>query len=48
VEALATRGGDCERSSDSGHGMGSKLDERVEQEVDAHAFLFHELGVEYR
>jgi prolyl oligopeptidase len=33
-------------SANSGHGMGSSLDERVEQEVDKYAFLFHELGID--
>lgn len=32
-------------SANSGHGMGSSLSERVEQDVDRFAFLFHELGV---
>lgn len=32
-------------SSDSGHGAGTPLDERIEQEVDVLAFVFKELGV---
>jgi len=35
-------------SANSGHGMGSSLDQRIEEQVDVHAFLFHELGVEFR
>jgi prolyl oligopeptidase len=35
-------------SANSGHGMGSSLDHRIEEQVDVHAFLFHELGVEFR
>ena len=34
--------------ANSGHGIGSSLDERVEQQVDGYAFLLHELGVEFR
>ena len=36
------------RLSDSGHGIGSPLDERVAMRADIHAFLFQELGVEWR
>ncbi len=32
-------------SSDSGHGAGTPLDERIEQEVDVLAFVFDQLGV---
>ncbi len=35
-------------SAESGHGMGSSLAQRIEEQVDVHAFLFHELGVEFR
>jgi prolyl oligopeptidase len=35
-------------SYDSGHGIGSSQSERIAQEVDVFAFLFHELGVKYR
>ncbi len=35
-------------SANSGHGFGSSLGERIEQAVDVDAFLFHELGVDYR
>jgi len=35
-------------SANSGHGMGSSLDQRIEEQVDVHAFLFHELGVEVK
>jgi prolyl oligopeptidase len=35
-------------SSTSGHGMGTKLSERVGQVVDADAFLFSTLGVEVK
>jgi len=34
-------------SADSGHGGDTALDERIAQSVDVHAFLFHELGVDY-
>src|SRR6185436_68346 len=30
-------------NANAGHGMGSSLDQRIEQETDVHAFLFHEL-----
>jgi prolyl oligopeptidase len=35
-------------SSNSGHGMGSSLRERIEEAVDVDAFLFNELGIDYR
>lgn len=35
-------------SSDSGHGAGTPLDERIEQEVDVFAFVFDQLGVEFK
>lgn len=35
-------------SANSGHGFGSSLGERIEQAVDVDAFLFQELGVDYR
>jgi phosphodiesterase/alkaline phosphatase D-like protein/predicted esterase len=35
------------RTSSSGHGLGTALDERVAQLVDVYSFLFDELGVEY-
>lgn len=35
-------------SSDSGHGSGTALSERIEQTVNVFAFLFDQLGVEYR
>jgi prolyl oligopeptidase len=35
-------------SASSGHGFGTSLSEAIEQEVDVYAFLFHQLGVEYR
>ncbi|MCK6477781.1 MAG: prolyl oligopeptidase family serine peptidase [Phycisphaerales bacterium] len=34
-------------SANAGHGIGSSLQERIEQNVDIYSFLFHELGVEY-
>ncbi|CAG0980752.1 prolyl oligopeptidase [Phycisphaerales bacterium] len=34
-------------SAGSGHGMGTALSERVEQAVDANAFLFDQLGIRY-
>jgi prolyl oligopeptidase len=35
-------------TASAGHGIGSSLQEQIEQEVDRYAFLFHELGVEYK
>jgi len=35
-------------NADSGHGGGTPLKERINQYVDVYAFLFHELGVDYR
>jgi len=32
-------------SAASGHGFGTSLDERIEQEVDVRAFLFDRLGM---
>lgn len=34
-------------SANSGHGGGTKLNERIEQNVDVFAFLFNHLGVKY-
>ncbi len=33
-------------SAGSGHGLGTALSERIEQEVDVYAFLFDQLGVQ--
>lgn len=35
-------------SSNSGHGAGTGLSERIEQTVDVFAFLFNQLGIDYR
>ena len=35
-------------SANAGHGGGSSLSQRIEGDVDKYAFLFAELGVEYR
>jgi prolyl oligopeptidase len=35
-------------SANAGHGIGSSLHERIEETVDTDAFLFAQLGVEYR
>jgi prolyl oligopeptidase len=35
-------------SSSSGHGIDSSLSERIAQQAEVFAFLFHELGVKYR
>jgi len=35
-------------SSNTGHGMGTPLAERIEQTVDQYAFLFEQLGVKYK
>ncbi|MFN0017697.1 MAG: prolyl oligopeptidase family serine peptidase [Pirellulaceae bacterium] len=35
-------------SSNSGHGAGTALSERIEQTVDVYAFLFDRLGITYR
>jgi prolyl oligopeptidase len=35
-------------SANSGHGIGSSLSERIEQSVDVDAFLFNQLGVDYK
>ena len=46
----ATAGTDTQillRTSDnSGHGLGTALSERIAQQVDVHAFLFHHLGID--
>ncbi|MGA2053047.1 MAG: prolyl oligopeptidase family serine peptidase, partial [Opitutales bacterium] len=35
-------------SANSGHGIGSSLSERVEEEVDVYSFLFYELGIKFQ
>jgi prolyl oligopeptidase len=35
-------------SSSSGHGIGSSLQQRIEEDVDRYAFLFEALGVQYK
>ena len=35
-------------SSSTGHGIGTPLNERIKEDVDEFAFLFHELGIKYR
>jgi prolyl oligopeptidase len=35
-------------SASSGHGVGSSLQQRIEEDVDRYAFLFEALGVSYR
>jgi prolyl oligopeptidase len=35
-------------SSSTGHGLGTPLSEQIDEDVDYYAFLFHELGLEYR
>lgn len=35
-------------SANAGHGVGSSLSERIEQNVDIYSFLFHQLGVDYK
>ncbi len=35
-------------SANSGHGIGTSLNERIEEDVDVYAFLFDELGVSFQ
>lgn len=35
-------------SSTTGHGIGTPLNERIKEDVDIYAFLFHELGITYK
>jgi prolyl oligopeptidase len=35
-------------SGNTGHGIGTPLDERIEQDTDIYSFLFHELGVKFQ
>jgi prolyl oligopeptidase len=35
-------------SADSGHGRDTPLSERIAQQVDMYAFLFDQLGVEFK
>ncbi len=35
-------------TSNAGHGLGTSLDERVEEEADMYSFIFEELGMKYR
>jgi len=34
-------------TSNAGHGIGTALDERIDQEADVFSFLFDQLGVKY-
>ncbi|MGA8345131.1 MAG: prolyl oligopeptidase family serine peptidase, partial [Candidatus Sulfotelmatobacter sp.] len=34
-------------SSSAGHGIGTALDERIEEDADVFSFLFDQLGIEY-
>ncbi|HVX61985.1 MAG TPA: prolyl oligopeptidase family serine peptidase [Pirellulales bacterium] len=34
-------------NAEAGHGIGSSLEQRIEEGVDVYSFLFHELGVKY-
>ncbi len=34
--------------SDSGHGIGSSLDEHIAETADLYAFFLHELGVSWK
>jgi len=34
-------------SAAAGHGIGTALDERIEQEADVFSFLFDQLGIQY-
>ncbi|MBN1210504.1 MAG: S9 family peptidase [Myxococcaceae bacterium] len=36
------------RAAGGGHGGGTPLSDRIEEEVDVYSFLFHELGMKYR
>ncbi len=35
-------------SSGTGHGSGTPLDDRIDEQVDKHAFLFYQLGINYQ
>ena len=35
-------------SANSGHGIGSSLQEQIEEAVDVDAFLFDQLGIDFR
>ncbi len=35
-------------TSNAGHGIGTALDERIEEQADVLSFLFDQLGVSYR
>ena len=35
-------------TSSAGHGMGTALDERIEQNTDVLSFLFDQMGVTYK
>ena len=35
-------------SANSGHGVGASLNERIESDVDRYAFLFSQLGIQYK
>jgi prolyl oligopeptidase len=39
---------DLLRAAGGGHGSGTPLSDRIEEEVDVYSFLFNELGVKYR
>ena len=46
---LQAVGDDCllRTSANSGHGIGSSLQQRIEETVDVYAFIFSQLGVDY-
>jgi prolyl oligopeptidase len=47
-EATGGKGRILLRAAGGGHGGGTPLSERIEEEVDVYAFLFNELGMKYR
>lgn len=36
------------RTSSAGHGIGTALDERIEEDADVFSFLFDQLGIDYK
>jgi prolyl oligopeptidase len=47
-EATGGKGRILLRAAGGGHGSGTPLMERIEEEVDVYSFLFNELGMKYR
>ena len=48
MQAAGTKNPVLLRTNNMGHGGGTPLSQRIEEDVDIYAFLFNELGAKYR